>query len=191
VTIPCHLTWQKSAPPASETDRHTLPGLWQAHTGRPEGQSYALEVTGIVVSLHVVGMFVPAPITGWLADRIGSMAVALTGLALLAVAGITGIFISQHSAFSISLMLLILPILGVGWNCGVVGGSVLLAAAVPTLLRPRVVGIGEVAMGVAAALSAPAAGAIAALGGIPALSGATVAITLLALAVVCQAMRHI
>ncbi|HEY6690996.1 MAG TPA: hypothetical protein VI008_08095 [Rubrobacter sp.] len=35
----------------------------------------------------------------------------------------------------------------IGWNFGVVGGSTLLAASVPTQLRPRVEGLGEVSLG--------------------------------------------
>jgi MFS family permease len=159
----------------------------------PAEQSSALQVTGVVVSLHVAGMFVPAPITGWLADRIGSVAVGLSGLVLLIVAGVMGMLIGQHSAGSLSpmlLMLLMLITLGIGWNCGVVGGSVLLAASVPTTLRPHVEGIGEVAMGCAAALGAPAAGAIAAVGGIPTLSWASAAMALFALGVAWLAMRR-
>jgi MFS family permease len=159
----------------------------------PTEQGSALRVTGVVVSLHVAGMFVPAPITGWLADRIGSVAVGLSGLVLLIVTGVMGMLISQNNAFSLSpmlLMLLMLITLGIGWNCGVVGGSVLLAASVPTTLRPHVEGIGEVAMGCAAALGAPAAGAVAAVGGIPALSRASAAMALFALAGAWLALRR-
>jgi hypothetical protein len=51
-----------------------------------------------------------------------------------------------------------LVILGVGWNFGLVGGSALITRAVDPTLRMDVEGVGEVAMGVAAAASAPLAG---------------------------------
>ncbi|HEX8032986.1 MAG TPA: MFS transporter [Ktedonobacterales bacterium] len=149
--------------------------------------SNSLQITGMVVSVHVAGMFAPSPITGWLADRVGPVPVALTGILLLTTAGATGIFIGQHDAFSMGLMVIIL---GLGWNCGAVGGSVLLAASVPGALRPHIEGIGEVTMGVAAAMGAPIAGVIAAHGGIPALSMTGASVALFVLAFVSQAMRR-
>jgi MFS family permease len=35
------------------------------------GEGHSLELVGLVVSLHVAGMFAPSPITGWLTDRYG------------------------------------------------------------------------------------------------------------------------
>lgn len=37
----------------------------------------ALSVIGVVISIHVAGMFVPSPLTGWLADHAGSATVAM------------------------------------------------------------------------------------------------------------------
>ena len=62
-------------------------------------------------------------------------------------------------------MVALLFVLGLGWNCGVVGGSALLAASVPPALRPRSEAIGEASMGLAAAAGAPAAGILVAVGG--------------------------
>jgi predicted MFS family arabinose efflux permease len=67
-------------------------------------------------------------------------------------------------------MTAMLLILGIGWNFGVVGGSTMLAAPVPTQLRPHVEGLGEVSMDLAARASAPIAGLVVALGGFAALS---------------------
>jgi hypothetical protein len=57
--------------------------------------------------------------------------------------------------------------LGLGWNCGVVGASTLLAASAPPRLRPHLEGIGEATMGVAAAIGAPLAGVALATAGLP------------------------
>lgn len=149
-------------------------------------QSLDLEVIGVVVSMHVAGMFAPAPITGWLADRLGPVVVVVAGLSLLTVAAVAGMLIGQQSIFTMGAMLIVL---GVGWNCGVVGGSLMLASSAPLTLRAHVEGIGEVAMSLAAALGAPIAGVLAALGGMPLLSviGATVA--LFTLIFVCHIIR--
>jgi hypothetical protein len=126
-----------------------------------------LETVGTVISLHVAGMFVPAPVSGWLADRISPLAVAGIGGLFVLTAGVGGAIADPDSAGSAAL---VLAILGVGWNFTVVGGSTLIARSVKASLRVYVEGIGEVAMGVSAAAAAPVAGVIVALGGFSALS---------------------
>jgi MFS family permease len=122
-----------------------------------------LGFVGLAVSAHVLAMFAPSPATGWLADRYGSAAVASAGAVLLILAGTGGLAgPGGHGGHGILALLLVL---GLGWNCGVVGGSALLAASVPAGLRPRSEAIGEVSMGLAAAAGAPAAGLLVALGG--------------------------
>jgi hypothetical protein len=120
-----------------------------------------LGFVGLAVSLHVAAMFAPSPVTGWLADRFGPAPVAAAGAVLLILAGIGGL--DDHPGGSDMVALLI--VLGLGWNCGVVGGSALLAASVPAAMRPRSEAIGEASMGLAAAAGAPAAGLVVALGG--------------------------
>src|SRR5215207_4514888 len=120
-----------------------------------------LGFVGLAVSLHVAAMFAPSPVTGWLADRFGAAPVAAAGAVLLILAGIGGLdgHLGGHD------MVGLLVVLGLGWNCGVVGGSALLAASVPPALRPRSEAIGEASMGLAAAAGAPAAGILVAVGG--------------------------
>ncbi len=106
------------------------------------------------------------------------LTVAASGILLLVGAGIAGALIDQGGAFSITAFL---AVLGIGWNCGVVGGSMLLAASVPTTLRPHVEGLGEVAMGLAAGAGAPLAGIVVAFGDLTALAPAGAATAMLAL----------
>jgi hypothetical protein len=125
------------------------------------GHGHELRLVGFAISLHALCMFVPSPLTGWLADRYGGAAVAAGGAVLLVAAGAGGV-LAGHDGGA---MVAVLAVLGLGWNGGVVGGSALLAASVPARLRPWSEGIGEAAMGVAAAAGAPAAGVLVALGG--------------------------
>ena len=118
-----------------------------------------LETIGIVISLHVAAMFAPAPISDWLADRVGAAKIAAAGTVLLAVAGVAGTLVADERVASIAG---ILVVLGVGWNCGVVGASALLAASTPTAVRADAEGIGEATRGLAAAIGAPLAGLVAA-----------------------------
>lgn len=128
---------------------------------------HSLNLVGVIVSVHVAGMLAPSPLSGWAADRFGAGRVAATGISLLVGAGVAGAFVDSSDALS---MTLVLAVLGVGWNLGMVGGSVLLAASVSDALRPQVEGIGEGAMGLAAGLGAPLAGLLSLLGGFRALS---------------------
>jgi MFS family permease len=134
-----------------------------------------LEMVGTVISLHVAGMFAPSPISGWLADRFGPVAVAGVGCLLVLLAGVGGALADPRSAGS---TVLVLVILGAGWNFAVVGGSTLIARSVDVSLRVYVEGIGEVAMGVAAAAAAPLAGVVIAVGGFSALSLVVAAVAL-------------
>jgi len=120
-----------------------------------------LGFVGLAVSVHVLAMFAPSPVTGRLADRLGPATVAAAGAVLLVLAGLGGL---GHDPGGSS-MVALLFVLGLGWNCGVVGGSALLAASVPSALRPRSEAIGEASMGLAAAAGAPAAGILVAVGG--------------------------
>ncbi len=128
---------------------------------------HGLGVVGVVVGVHVAGMFMPSPLSGWAADRVGPTAIAGGGFLLMIASGAGGLLLNTGDALWMTAVLLVL---GVGWNLGVVGGSALLADSVPGRLRPRVEGIGEVSMGLAAGAGVPAAGLFVAFGGFPALS---------------------
>jgi MFS family permease len=139
-----------------------------------EHAHHHLEFVGIVISLHVAGMFAPSPISGWLADRVGPIAVAGIGFAFIVAAGLTGVFVDLDNGAAITALLVLL---GLGWNFGIVGGSTLLSASTTPSLRPYAEGIGEVTMGLAAGLGAPIAGLVVAGGGFASLwlGGAVVA----------------
>ena len=134
---------------------------------------YNLGQVGTVVGIHVGTMFIPSPLSGWIADRLGPAPVAEAGFFLLAAASIVGAFLDSGSAIWMTVML---TLLGVGWNFGVVGGSTMLADSIPAPLRPLAEGLGEVAMGLAAGAGAPIAGIVVALRGFTALSLVGVAV---------------
>ncbi|HYH33323.1 MAG TPA: MFS transporter [Pseudonocardia sp.] len=137
-----------------------------------------LGAIGLVVSLHIAGMFAPAPLSGWLADRWGPAPTAalagavLTGSALLA----------ALAAGSPAVLGLALVLLGAGWNLGLVAGSTLLTGGVPASERPRREGWGEVAMGMAAAGGGAASGAVVSGGGYALLAAGGAAVAALVVA---------
>jgi len=139
-------------------------------------QGHSLRFVGLVVSLHVAGMFAPSPLTGMLTDRLGPLPVAAAGGILLTIAG--GLSAASGNAaltFALGLVLL-----GAGWNAGLIAGSTLLASSVSPAQRPRVEGAGELSMGIAAAGATAAAGPIVGVVGYAtlAIAGAVAAVAL-------------
>jgi MFS family permease len=122
---------------------------------------HGLEVVGLVISLHIAGMFAPAPLTGWLTDRVGPLPVAAAGAVLLIVAGV----LAAAGGGDPATFALGLGLLGVGWNAGLIAGSTLLASAVPITQRPRVEAAGELGMGIAAGTATAVAGPVVGLAG--------------------------
>jgi predicted MFS family arabinose efflux permease len=88
-------------------------------------------------------------------------------------------------------MTVFLVVLGLAWNGGLVGGSAMLAASVPAAVRPYAEGVGEVAMGAAAAVGAPVAGVVVAGGGFAALCLAGAAVGGLAAVAVHLGRRQV
>ncbi|MEU7933099.1 MFS transporter [Micromonospora echinofusca] len=126
-----------------------------------------LRVVGLVLSLHIAGMYALAPVAGWLTDRVGRRAVILGGVGLLlaacAVAGTAG----HHTArLSVGLFLL-----GLGWSGTMVAGSTLLSESVPVGIRPSVQGLSDLTMGLAGAGAGAVSGFVVAAAGYPVLTG--------------------
>ncbi|MDO5499006.1 MAG: MFS transporter, partial [Propionibacteriaceae bacterium] len=84
---------------------------------------HGLRAIGLVISLHILGMYALSPLVGLLADRYGAMRTALAGLILL---GVTAVLIGgAPTAFGNVTAALVL--LGVGWSFTTISGSALLA----------------------------------------------------------------
>jgi len=120
------------------------------------GHPDTLRVVGIVLSVHIAGMYALSPVTGWLTDRVGRRPVILGGIALLlaacAVAGTAG-----HDTVRLSEGLVLL---GMGWSATMVAGSTLLSESVGVANRPSVQGLSDLVMGVAAASAGALSGVV-------------------------------
>ncbi|SCE74690.1 Major Facilitator Superfamily protein [Micromonospora coriariae] len=148
------------------------------------GESHAdadvLRLVGIVLSLHIAGMYAFSPLVGWLTDRLGRRVVILGGVGLLlaacAVAGTAG----HHTPrLSVGLVLL-----GLGWSGTMVAGSTLLSESVSAGVRPSVQGLSDLTMGLAGAGAAMASGFVMQVAGYPVLTllAAVATVPLVALA---------
>ncbi|HEX8929485.1 MAG TPA: MFS transporter, partial [Actinomycetota bacterium] len=143
---------------------------------------------GLMIGAHIAAMYLPSPVTGWLADVAGARVVAGAGALLLLAAGaVAAIAGSGRVGILVALLLL-----GVGWNAGLIGGSALLRdAPVSPSLRTLAEGLGELGMGAAAAVGGSAAGLLLAGGGFGLLGLVAAAPCLLILAaVVIASGRH-
>jgi MFS family permease len=117
----------------------------------------ALQVVGLVISVHILGMFALSPVVGWLADRWGSTTVIAIGIGLLGVATLIAGTASGDQIVKLGIGLFLL---GLGWSGTLVGGSALLSVSVPDDARPAAQGVGDTLMNVAAAVGGAAAGVI-------------------------------
>ena len=127
---------------------------------------HSLTLVGFVISLHILGMFGPAPLTGRLADRLGPRRVALGGCGVLLAAGA----LAAAADGGVAVLSAGLLLLGVGWNACLIAGSALLVSAVVAGQRPRVEGVGELSMGIAAAAGGALSGPAVAVASYPALA---------------------
>ena len=126
----------------------------------------SLALVGLVISVHVFGMYGASPVMGWLTDRIGPIRVILIGMLILAAALALGSALGPDSfGFPIALGLL-----GLGWSAGVIGGSTLLTRAVAPEVRVPLQGATDAAMNLGAAASAALSGLVLAVGGYPAVN---------------------
>jgi MFS family permease len=139
-------------------------------TGTPihmRDHGHGLAATGVVIGLHIAAMFLPSPLTGRLADRYGSRPVIAAGGLVLLAAGVLGAAVPGESVAGITAALVLL---GLGWNLGLLGGTTLLATAVPLEGRARIQGRVDVAVALAGATGGLSSGLVVAAAGYSSLS---------------------
>ena len=130
------------------------------HAGGAPGTT--LRVIGLVISVHVAGMYLFSPLVGILADRAGRRATVAVGAVLL----LAAVAIAGTSAPGAAVQLGIgLFLLGLGWSCGLIAGSTLVTESVPALVRPTAQGGTDLLMGLGAALAGAIGGPLLTLGG--------------------------
>jgi MFS family permease len=131
----------------------------------------SLEVIGLVISVHIAGMYAAAPLVGMAADRFGRRAVIAAGALLLllalAVCGTAPHDAATHLGVG-------LAVLGLGYSCTLIAGSTLLTEATPPDRRPTVQGAADFVMGTAGASAALLAGVVVGYGSYPVLTSAAV-----------------
>ncbi|WP_237186180.1 MFS transporter [Rothia nasimurium] len=119
-------------------------------------QGSGIEIIGLTISLHVLGMYGLSPLMGLGADRLGERTIILLGTALLVLAVALGA-LAPHN---IPAMVASLILLGVGWSATFVAASALFAASLPAESRTRAAGGLDSLTNLGAATAALASGFI-------------------------------
>ena len=149
---------------------------------------HGLGAAGLVISLHVLAMFGPSPVTGVLVDRLGRRPlIAAAGVVLL----LAGLLAATAPPSSVVLLTVALVLLGLGWNLGLVAGTALLTDAVPLERRARTQGAVDLGVALAGATGGIGSGLVVAATSYAALglAGGLVAFALVPSLLVTRAAR--
>ena len=120
-------------------------------------QGHAVSTIGLAVSMHLGGMYVASPLSGWLCDRFGRVPMIVTGaLGLLLAVAIAGVVPGSESG----LVMLGLFLNGVGWNLAFVAASALLTDALSASERTSIQGLADLVMGLMGATGSALGGMV-------------------------------
>lgn len=146
----------------------------------------SLQLIGVVISLHIAGMFALSPVFGVATDRFGALPVLIAGGVMLATSAALVIGVPGHGGGRLTAGLVLL---GVGWSAGLVAGSALLTGDVPDEHRTTVQGTSDVAMNLGGALGGVVAGLVVTVAGYGMLAIVSLVIVAAYLAVVGRTAR--
>src|SRR6266511_3511775 len=123
-------------------------------------------IVGVVISIHIAGMYAFAPLIGWLTDRLGRRPLIFAGIALL----ITACVLAGGAGYDSVRLGAGLFAVGLGWSCTMVAGSTLLTESVPLELRASAQGLSDLIMGLAGASAGALSGVVVSVWSYPALA---------------------
>ncbi|MCF8551340.1 MAG: MFS transporter [Candidatus Nanopelagicales bacterium] len=116
-----------------------------------------LQLIGLVISVHVAGMYAFSPLVGMAVDRFGRIQVIVAGIIILAASSVIS---GLAPANNIPILGTGLFLLGLGWSCTLIAGSTLVTDSVEPAERPSVQGLSDLVMNTAGALGGIVAGLI-------------------------------
>lgn len=117
----------------------------------------SLKIIGLVISVHVIGMYAFSPVVGSLSDRIGKVKTIQAGLIILLLSTIVAGTAKADDIFRLGLGLFLL---GLGWSFTLIAGSALLSSSVDATLKTSAQGASDLTMNLAGAIGGAIAGLI-------------------------------
>ena len=127
----------------------------------------------VAMSVHMLGMFGLASLTGRATDRLGPRPVIALGALQLVTASLLTPF-----AQGMEIILPLMFLLGYGWNCCFIAGSALLSVGLSAGEHGRTQGLNETMVGLAAGLGGLGTGPVFAVGGMVWIGAASLAASL-------------
>ena len=113
-------------------------------------------LSGLVIAVHVLGMYGFSPLVGRYTDRMGASRTIRDGALVL----VAGVLSSVVAGYQPSLIFIGLFLLGLGWSFGLIGGSALLTASVPDQSRVAAQGLSDTLLSALAAAASLTSGLI-------------------------------
>lgn len=116
-----------------------------------------LTIIGLVISVHVLGMYAFSPLVGMFSDRLGRVRVIQIGVATLLLSTIVSGFAAADDAVMLGIGLFLL---GLGWSCTLIAGSAFLTESVEPQLKTSSQGASDLVMNLSGAAGGALAGVI-------------------------------
>lgn len=116
-----------------------------------------LRIIGLVISVHVLGMYAFSPIVGAISDKIGRIKTIQIGVVILIASALISGLAPQHDSFTLGIGLFLL---GLGWSFTLIAGSTLLSETVSLEMRPSTQGASDLVMNLMGAGGAAIGGVI-------------------------------
>lgn len=116
-----------------------------------------LQLIGLVISVHVAGMYALSPVVGWATDHVGRIPVVVAGIVILGVACVVA---GLAPGDNVPMLGVGLFLLGLGWSCTLIAGSTMVTDEVNAVERPAVQGLSDLTMNAAGALGGVVAGVV-------------------------------
>jgi len=117
----------------------------------------SLTIIGLVISVHVLGMFAFSPLVGSLSDRYGRVRIIQIGILTLLLSTIISGKAQADDAYTLGIGLFLL---GLGWSCTLIAGSTLLSESVSAEFKASSQGASDLVMNLAGAGGGAIAGVI-------------------------------
>jgi MFS family permease len=128
---------------------------------------HGLGEVGLVIGIHVGAMYLPSLLTGVFVDRVGRVPMAVAAGVTLLVAGVTAAWAPGDS---LTLLIVALTLLGLGWNLGLIAGTALLIDGTVSENRAKVQGAVDVLIALGGAGGGALSGVVVAGAGFPVLA---------------------
>jgi MFS family permease len=116
-----------------------------------------LRIIGLVISVHVLGMYAFSPLVGAISDKIGRIKTIQIGILILIASALISGLAPHHDSFTLGLGLFLL---GLGWSFTLIAGSTLLSETVSFEMRPSTQGASDLVMNLMGAGGAAIGGVI-------------------------------